>query len=69
MATKGHTHDGKKIHQQSIKDEMDKELIEIREKMEELALQMQQDEKSHWVYEWPMKMKVKWPVRELVARR
>jgi hypothetical protein len=37
--------------------------------MDELALQMQQNAKSRWVYEWPMKMKVKWPVKELVAKR
>jgi hypothetical protein len=51
------------------KTEMDKELTEIRARMEELALQMQQDARSHWVYEWPMKTKVKWPVREMLARR
>jgi hypothetical protein len=37
--------------------------------MEILSLQMQQDAISHWVYEWPMKRKVKWPVMELVAKR
>jgi hypothetical protein len=47
---------------------MDKELIEIRARMEELAFRMQQDAKSRWVYEWPMKMKVKWPVKELLAK-
>jgi hypothetical protein len=51
------------------KDEMDKELAEIRARMEELALQMQQDAKTHWVYEWPMKRKAKWPVKKLLARR
>jgi hypothetical protein len=31
---------------------------------------MQQNAKSRWVYEWPMrKLKVKWPVKELMARR
>jgi hypothetical protein len=30
---------------------------------------MQQDARSHWVYEWPMRTKVKWSVRELVAKR
>jgi hypothetical protein len=48
---------------------MDKELTEIRARMEELAFRMQQDEKSRWVYEWPMKTKVKWLVKELLARR
>jgi hypothetical protein len=42
---------------------------EIRARMDELALRMQQNAKSRWVYEWPMKMKVKWPVRELMAKR
>jgi hypothetical protein len=37
--------------------------------MEILALQMQQNARSRWVYEWPMKTKEKWPVRELVAKR
>jgi hypothetical protein len=69
MATEGHRHDGKKIHQKPSKAEMDKELIEIRARMEELALQMQQDAISHWVYEWPMKTKVKWPVREMLPGR
>jgi hypothetical protein len=43
MATEGHRRNGKKIHQQPSKAEMDKELTEIRVRMEELALQMQQD--------------------------
>jgi hypothetical protein len=38
--------------------------------MDELELQVQQEAKSHWVYEWPMKKaKIKWPVKELKARR
>jgi hypothetical protein len=37
--------------------------------MEKLALRMQQNAKSRWVYEWPMKTKEKWPVKELMARR
>jgi hypothetical protein len=37
--------------------------------MEILALQMHQNAKSRWVYEWPMKTKIKWLVRGLVARR
>jgi hypothetical protein len=48
---------------------MDKELAEIRARMEELAPQMQQDARSRWVYEWPIRTKVKWPVKELVAKR
>jgi hypothetical protein len=41
MAIEGHGPGGKKNHQQMSKAEIDKELIEIRERMEELALQMQ----------------------------
>jgi hypothetical protein len=36
--------------------------------MENLAFKMQQDAKVHWVYEWPMKKKVKWPIQKLLAR-
>jgi hypothetical protein len=50
------------------KAEIDKELAEIRARMEQLALRMHQDEKPHWVYEWPMKKKVKWPVKKLLAK-
>jgi hypothetical protein len=28
---------------------------------------MQQDARAHWVYEWPMKKKVKWIVKGLLA--
>jgi hypothetical protein len=38
MATEGHRRNGKNIHQQPSKDEMDKELTEIRVTMEECAL-------------------------------
>jgi hypothetical protein len=37
--------------------------------MDELALWVQQDTRSRWVYEWPMRMKEKWPVRALMAKR
>jgi hypothetical protein len=47
---------------------MDLELNEIRARMEKLTLKMQQDAKVHWVYEWPMKKKVKWSVKRLLAR-
>jgi hypothetical protein len=46
------------------KIEIDKELTEIREKMERLALKMQQYAKVHWTYEWPLKRKVKWLVHK-----
>jgi hypothetical protein len=82
MATEGHKCGGNKIHQQQentcdgkknchqpSKDEVDKELTEIRARMEILALHMQKNAESRWVYEWPMKTKVKWPVKELLAKR
>jgi hypothetical protein len=69
MATEGHRCDGKKNHQQQENVARVKELDEIRARMEILALWMQQNAKSRWVYEWPMKTRVKWPIQELVARR
>jgi hypothetical protein len=48
---------------------IDKELREIREKMEKLTLKMQQEAKACWTYEWPLKRKAKWPVQKLLARR
>jgi hypothetical protein len=69
MATEGHGCGGKKNHQQQRKDEMDKELTEVRARMEELALRVQQNAKTHWVYEWPLRRKAKWPVKKLLARR
>jgi hypothetical protein len=69
MATEGHRGSQGKDHQQKTKVEIDKELIEIRAKMERLALKMQQDAKVHWTYEWPLKRKVEWPVQKLMARR
>jgi hypothetical protein len=70
MATEGHGHGGKKNHHQQKKNlEMDLELAEVRARIEKLALRMQRDTKTHWVYEWTMKRKVKWPVKKLLARR
>jgi hypothetical protein len=69
MATEGQGCGHREDHKQQRKDEMDKELAEIRARMEELALRMHQDAKPHWVYEWPMKTKVKWPVKEFLAKR
>ena len=68
MAMEVHEHGGRGDHQQMSKEDIDNELIEIRERMEELALWMQQDAKLHWVYEWPMKTKVKWPIHKLLAK-
>jgi hypothetical protein len=68
MDTEGHGSGGKKNHQQQRKDEMDKDLAEIRVRMEELALRVQQNTKTHWVYEWPLRRKEKWPVKKLLAK-
>jgi hypothetical protein len=47
MATKGHMGGQGKDQQQKNKVEIDKELTEITETMERLALKMQQDAKVH----------------------
>jgi hypothetical protein len=48
--------------------ERGKELADIRARMEELELWMQQKAKLRWVYEWPMrKAKEKWPVKQLMV--
>jgi hypothetical protein len=68
MAIEGHERGQGKDHQQKGKYEMDKELAEIRMRMEKLAFQMQESTKVHWVYEWPIRRKAKWPVKESLAR-
>jgi hypothetical protein len=52
-----------------VKQEIDKELAEIRARMEQLTLKMQQEAKVHWRYEWPLNKKAKWPVQKLLARK
>jgi hypothetical protein len=37
--------------------------------MENLALKMQQEAKTHWRYEWPLKRKVKMARSETVGQR
>jgi hypothetical protein len=69
MATKGYTSAGRKDPELMSKDKWDEELTEMNARMDELALEMQQNAKSGWVYEWPMKTKEKWPVKELMAKR
>jgi hypothetical protein len=46
-----------------------KNSAEIRARMEQLTLKMQQEEKVHWRYEWPLNRKAKWPVQKLLARK
>jgi hypothetical protein len=48
---------------------MDKELNEIREEMERLALNMQQEAKVHWRYEWPLKQERKVACSEFVGQK
>jgi hypothetical protein len=69
MATEGRRYAGKKNPELMSEAEWDEELAEMNARMDELALEMQQNTRSRWVYEWPMKTKIKWPVKELMARR
>jgi hypothetical protein len=70
MVTKGCTSAGRKDPELMSRDESDEELTEMRARMDELAFEMQQNAKSRWVYEWPMrKAKEKWPFKELMGRR
>jgi hypothetical protein len=50
MATKGHACNGKNIHQQQRNDVMDKQIIKIIARMDELALHMQHRCKDHIGY-------------------
>jgi hypothetical protein len=69
MATEGHRGGQGEDHQQKNKAEIDKELREIREKMENIALKMQQEAKVHWKYEWPLKKKEKFHVEKLLTEK
>jgi hypothetical protein len=48
---------------------MDKEFIQIRIRIEQLTLKMQQQAEVHWRYEWPLSRKEKWLVQNLLARK
>jgi hypothetical protein len=65
MATEGHGHGRREDYKKKCNPEMDLELNEIRERMEQLALRMQQEVKVHWRYECPLNKKVKWHVQRL----
>jgi hypothetical protein len=70
MAIEGCRYAGMKNPKLMSTTERGKELANIRERMKELELRMQQNTKPRWVYEWPVKkLKIKWPVNELMARR
>jgi hypothetical protein len=47
MVTEGHERGGRGDHYQKSKVEIDKELTEIRARMEQLTLKMQQEVKLH----------------------
>jgi hypothetical protein len=59
----------REVRKKKCNPEMDLELNEIRERMEQLALRMQQEAKVHWRYECPLKRKEKWLVQNLLARK
>jgi hypothetical protein len=69
MAIEGHEHGRRGDSQKKSKAEIDEELAEIRERMEQLTLKIQQETKTRWTYEWPLKRKEKWLVRRLLARK
>jgi hypothetical protein len=70
MATEGHEHGERGADlQKKIKTKIDKDLIQIRERMEQLTLKMQQETKVHWRYEWGLNKKEKWPIQKLLARK
>jgi hypothetical protein len=69
MATEVHECGRREGHKKKRNPEMDLELNEIRERMEQLALMMQQEAKLHWRYECPLNTKVKWLVQKLLARK
>jgi hypothetical protein len=49
------------------KEDMDKELEDIRAKMSILTLRMQQEPQIQWRYEWPLRKRVKWHVHKLFS--
>jgi hypothetical protein len=69
MATEGHERGRREGRKKKCNPEMDLELNEIRERMEQLALRMQQEAKVHWRYECPLNRKEKWHVQKLLARK
>jgi hypothetical protein len=54
---------------QKIREEMEKELSEIRAQMDKLAFKMQQESKVHWRYECPLNSTAIWLVQKLLAKR
>jgi hypothetical protein len=68
MATECHERGRRGDQHKKKNTNMDMDFNEIRSQMDMLKFKMQQDSKSQWVYEWPMKKRVKWPIKELLAR-
>jgi hypothetical protein len=63
MAIEGHRYYERRRKEENHA-EIDKEVVDIREDIEKIALWMQQKAKPRWVYEWPMREpKVKWPIK------
>jgi hypothetical protein len=54
MATEGHGRGKKEGHKHKCNPNMDREFNEIRARMEQLALNMQQEAKVQWRYECPL---------------
>jgi hypothetical protein len=70
MATEGRRFAGRKDLELMSDAEWDEELAEMNARLDEIAIEMRQDKRSRWMHEWPMKKpKIKWPVKELMARR
>jgi hypothetical protein len=65
MDTEGHEHGLREGCKKKCNPEMDLELNEVRKRMEQLALRMQQEAKVHSRYECPLNKKVKWHVQRL----
>jgi len=63
MNTEGHENGQKEDCNKKCNLEMDQDLNEIRARMEQLALKMQQEAKVHWRYECLVNRKAKWPVQ------
>ena len=69
MATEFHEHGRRQDHKQKFNPNMDMELNEIRERMEQLELRMQQEAKLHWRYKCPLNKREKWPIQKVLARK
>jgi hypothetical protein len=70
MATKGYKNAERKDLELTSEAEWDEELADMNARIDELAMEMQQNARPRWVYEWPMgQPKVKWPVKQLMVIR